>query len=203
MENLAVGPLLAGKLHLDDPLETTLLKAARHLDKPLSNLTVMILDRERHQDMISTLRRVGVRIKLISAGDVAGAMAPALTESGIDLYVGSGGAPEGVLAAAALRCLDGELQGRLMPSNEEELERCRKMGIGDPLKLLSMEDMVGNQDVFFAATGITPGEFMGGVQYISNHRAETHSIVMRAKTKTVRFIRTIHYLPNKPLLGNL
>jgi fructose-1,6-bisphosphatase II len=203
MEKLAVGPLLTGKLHLDDPLETTLMKAAQHLGKPLSNLTVMILDRPRHQEMIQTLRRVGVRIKLLSDGDVAGAMAPALTESGIDLYVGSGGAPEGVLAAAALRCLDGELQGRLMPSNEEELERCRQMGIGDPLKLLSMEDMVGNQDVFFAATGITPGEFLGGVQYIGNDRAETHSIVMRAKSKTVRFIRSVHYLPNKPILGSL
>jgi fructose-1,6-bisphosphatase II len=184
-------------------LETTLLKAAQYLDKPLSNLTIMILDRERHQDKIQTLRRVGVRIKLLSDGDVAGAMAPALNESGIDLYVGSGGAPEGVLAAAALRCLDGEIQGRLMPANEEELERCRRMGIGDPLKLLTMEDMVGNQDVFFAATGITPGEFLGGVQYMGNNRAETHSIVMRAKTKTVRFIRTVHYLPNKPLIGDL
>jgi fructose-1,6-bisphosphatase II len=203
MDKLAVGPALVGKLNLDDPLETTLLKAAQYLDKPLSNLTIMILDRERHQEKIQTLRRIGVRIKLLSDGDVAGAMAPALSESGIDLYVGSGGAPEGVLAAAALRCLDGEIQGRLMPANEEELERCRRMGIGDPLKLLTMEDMVGNQDVFFAATGITPGEFLGGVQYLGNHRAETHSIVMRAKTKTVRFIRTIHYLPNKPLIGDL
>ncbi|WP_240416111.1 class II fructose-bisphosphatase [Paenibacillus periandrae] len=203
MDKLAVGPLLAGKLHLDDSLETTLLKAAQYLDKPLSNLTVMILDRERHQDKIQTLRRVGVRIKLLSDGDVAGAMAPCLSESGIDLYVGSGGAPEGVLAAAALRCLDGELQGRLMPANDEELERCRRMGIGDPFKLLSMDDMVGSEDVFFAATGITPGEFLGGVQYMGNQRAETHSIVMRAKTKTVRFIRTVHYLPNKPLIGGL
>lgn len=198
MEKLAVGPALAGKLHLNDPIEVTLNKAAQHLDKPLSNLTVMILDRERHQDIIQTLRRVGVRIKLLSDGDVAGAMAPALSESGIDLYIGSGGAPEGVLAAAALSCLGGELQGRLMPSNDEEFQRCLDMGMDDPLKLLSMEDMIGTEDVIFAATGITPGEFLGGVQYLANQRAETHSIVMRAKTKTVRFIRSIHYLPNKP-----
>ncbi|MBE1442215.1 class II fructose-bisphosphatase [Paenibacillus sp. OAS669] len=198
MEKLAVGPALAGKLHLSDPLELTLQKAAEHLDKPLSNLTVMILDRERHQEMIQTLRRVGVRIKLLSDGDVAGAMAPALSESGIDLYVGSGGAPEGVLAAAALCCLGGELQGRLMPSNDEEFKRCLDMGMDDPLKLLTMKDMVGTEDVIFAATGITPGEFLGGVQYLANQRAETHSIVMRARTKTVRFIRSIHYLPNKP-----
>ncbi|MCS7461787.1 class II fructose-bisphosphatase [Paenibacillus doosanensis] len=199
MEKLAVGPALAGKLSLSDPLEITLQKAAHGLDKPLSNLTVMILDRDRHQDMIGTLRRVGVRIKLLSDGDVAGAMAPALSESGIDLYVGSGGAPEGVLAAAALSCLEGELQGRLMPSNDEEYNRCLQMGILDPHKVLSMEDMVGTEDVIFAATGITPGEFLGGVQYLGNQRAETHSIVMRAKTKTVRFIRSIHYLPNKPI----
>jgi fructose-1,6-bisphosphatase II len=203
MEKLAVGPALAGKLKLDDPLELTLQKAALHLGKPLGNMTVMILDRERHQEMIRTLRRVGVRIKLLSDGDVAGAMAPALAEAGIDMYVGSGGAPEGVLAAAALRCLGGELLARLMPSNDEELHRCRQMGIGDPLKILSMDDMVGTQDVFFAATGITPGEFLGGVQYMGNDRAETHSIVMRAKTKTVRFIRTIHYLPNKPFIGTI
>jgi len=203
MEKLAVGPALAGKLRLDDPLEVTLQKAAEVLDKPLSNLTVIILDRERHREKIRILRQVGVRIKLLSDGDVAGAMAPALSESGIDLYIGSGGAPEGVLAAAALRCLGGEILGRLMPSNEEELERCRKMGIQDPLKLLTMDDMVGTQDVFFAATGITPGEFLGGIQYMGNQRAETHSIVMRAKTKTVRFIRSIHYLPNKPLIGHI
>jgi len=201
MQKLAVGPALTGKLRLEDPLELTLAKAAEHLNKPLSNLTVMILDRERHQDLIQTLRRVGVRIKLLSDGDVAGAMAPAMPESGIDLYVGSGGAPEGVLAAAALSCLGGELQGRLMPSNEEEYQRCLQMGMTNPLKLLTMEDMVGNQDVIFAATGITPGEFLGGVQYTGHQRAETHSIVMRAKTKTIRFIRSNHYLPNKPLLG--
>ncbi|MFE5324281.1 class II fructose-bisphosphatase [Paenibacillus sp. NPDC056579] len=201
MEKLAVGPALAGKLQLNDPLELTLKKAAEHLDKPLSNLTVMILDRERHQEMIQTLRQVGVRIKLLSDGDVAGAMAPALSESGIDLYVGSGGAPEGVLAAAALSCLGGELQGRLMPANDEEYNRCLQMGITDPLKLLTMEDMVGTEDVIFAATGITPGEFLGGVQYLGNQRAESHSIVMRAKTKTVRFIRSIHFLPNKPQIG--
>ncbi|SDE16479.1 fructose-1,6-bisphosphatase II [Paenibacillus sp. UNCCL117] len=203
MEKLAVGPALTGKLSLDDPLELTLQRAAEILDKPLSNLTVMILDRDRHQEKIATLRKVGVRIKLLSDGDVAGAMAPALSESGIDLYVGSGGAPEGVLAAAALRCLGGELLGRLMPANDEEVARCQAMGIHDPLKLLSMDDMVGTGDVIFAATGITPGEFLSGIRYTSDHRADTHSIVMRAKTRTIRFIQSSHYLPNKQLLNDI
>ncbi|MCZ8517756.1 class II fructose-bisphosphatase [Paenibacillus filicis] len=200
MEKLAFGPALAGHLSLTDPLETTLRKSAEILKKSLNNLTVMILDRERHQGQIDTLRSVGVRIKLLSDGDVAGAMAPALTESGIDLYVGSGGAPEGVLAAAALRCLGGELQGRLLPANDEEYQRCLAMGIADPHKILTMDDMVGNDDVIFAATGITPGEFLNGVRYMADQRAETHSIVMRAKTRTIRFIQSYHYLPNKPFI---
>ncbi|SCW66988.1 fructose-1,6-bisphosphatase II [Paenibacillus tianmuensis] len=203
MEKLAVGPALAGKLSLTDPLETTLQRAADILDKPLSNLTIMILDRDRHRKQIETLRRVGVRIKFLSDGDVAGAMAPALSESGIDMYVGSGGAPEGVLAAAALQCLGGELQGKLLPSNQEEYDRCIAMGLTDPHKVLTMEDMIGRDDVIFAATGITPGEFLNGVRYLPDSRAETHSIVMRAKTKTIRFIQSIHYLPNKNILNDI
>jgi fructose-1,6-bisphosphatase II len=112
----------------------------------------------------------------------------------------SGGAPEGVLAAAALKCLGGELQGRLMPADSGEYDRCIEMGIKDPNKILTMDDMVGTEDVIFAATGVTPGEFLEGVRYLLDQRAETHSIVMRAKTKTIRNIKTLHYLPNKPLL---
>ncbi|GIP39267.1 fructose-1,6-bisphosphatase [Paenibacillus sp. J31TS4] len=201
MEKLAVGPALAGKLSLLDPIETTLHKAAAALNKQVTDLTVTILDRQRHEEIMQTLRRVGVRIKLLSDGDVAGALAPAFPESGIDLYLGSGGAPEGVLAAAALCCMDGEMQGRLLPQTEEELERCRAMGIADPHKVLSMEDMVGGEDVIFAATGITPGEFLSGVRYLPGQRAETDSVVMRSRTKTIRYIRTLHSLPNKPLLA--
>ncbi len=200
MEKLAVGPQLAGKVKLTDSMETTLTTAAAVLDKAVADLTVMVLDRPRHESLIKTLRKVGVRIKFLSDGDVAGALAPAFPETGIDLYVGSGGAPEGVLAAAALRCLGGELQGRLMPADGAEYRRCVDMGIADPYKVLTMADMVGTGDVIFAATGVTPGEFLGGVRYLPDQRAETHSIVMRAKTRTIRFIRALHYLPNKPLL---
>lgn len=197
MEKLAVGPALKGHLNLNDPLEITLKKASAILNKPLGDLTVSILDRERHASQIAALRNIGVRIKLLSAGDVAGAIATAFPESGVDLYVGSGGAPEGVLAAAALHCLEGELQGRLLPMNEEEQLRCRQMGIPDPDQVLYMEDMVGNEDVIFAATGITPGDFLSGVRLLPGQKAETDSIVMRAKTKTIRYIKSIHYLPNK------
>ena len=198
MEKLAVGPSLVGKLSLSDPIEVTLQKASQYLSKPYSDMTVMILDRERHQEMIDTVRSLGVRIKFLSAGDVAGAMAPSFNETGIDLYIGSGGAPEGVLAAAALKCLGGEIQGRLIPEDVEQEQRCLDMGLSDPRKLLTMEDMIGHGDVIFAATGVTQGEFLGGVRYLPDQRAETFSMVMRAQTKTIRFIHSIHNLSQKP-----
>lgn len=200
MEKLAGGPELRGKISIEDPLEKTVRIASEVLEKPLADLTVLILERERHAKQIQKLRSTGVRIKLMSDGDVAGAIAPAFPDSGADLYVGSGGAPEGVLAAAALRCLGGEFQGRLMPANEQEIARCASMGLSDPRKVLTMDDLVGTKDVIFAATGVTSGEFLDGVRYLPQQRAETHSVVMRAKTKTIRFVKSIHYLPNKPLL---
>jgi len=200
MEKLSGGPALRGKISLDDPIEVTLQKTSSILHKPVTDLTVLILERERHATLIQALRQAGVRIKLMSDGDVAGAIAPAFPESGADLYVGSGGAPEGVLAAAALRCLGGEFQGRLMPADEQEWERCLQMGLTDPRRILTMDDLVGTDDVIFAATGVTNGEFLDGVRYLQDERAETHSIVMRAKTQTIRYVKSIHYLPNKPLL---
>jgi fructose-1,6-bisphosphatase II len=201
MEKLACGPELAGRLSLNDPVAVTVDKAAEALKKKRSELTVMVLDRDRHGPMVDELRRAGVRIALLSHGDVSAAIATAFPESGIDLYLGSGGAPEGVLAAAALRCLGGDMQGRLLPSTPEETKRCRAMGVDDPAKVLTMEEMVGSDDVIFSATGITPGALLGGVRYLPGERAETHSIVMRAKTRTVRFIKAIHHLPSKQFVA--
>jgi fructose-1,6-bisphosphatase II len=200
MEKLSMGPELVGKLSILDPMEVTLNKAASILNKKVSDLTIMILDRPRHKELIKTLRKVGVRIKFLSDGDVEGAVAPAFPETSIDLYVGSGGAPEGVLAAAALKCIGGELQGRLLPENDDQYKRCIEMGIEDPNKVLTMVDMVGSGDVIFAATGVTSGEFLRGVRYLPGERAETYSIVMRAKTRTIRYIKSVHYLPNKSYL---
>ncbi|MGG1554045.1 class II fructose-bisphosphatase [Paenibacillus ferrarius] len=197
MDKLSVGPSLVGKLHLNDPIEVTVRKAAKALNKSISTLTFMILERERHHASIQKLRDLGVRIKLLSDGDVAGAIAPSFAESGIDVFVGSGGAPEGVLAAAAVRCLGGDMQGRLLPNNESEWNRCKSMGISDPDRILSITELVGKDDVIFAATGITPGEFLEGVSYTSDQRASTHSVVMRAKTRTIRHIHTSHFLPLK------
>lgn len=193
MAKLAVGPALAGRLSLDDPIEVTLAKASDILNKPLSEMTVSILDRERHRDMIACLRQAGVRIKLLSHGDVMGAIEAAV-ESDVDLYVGSGGAPEGVLAAAALRCLGGEMQGRLLPGNPEEAERCRRMGLSDPQQLLGMDEMVGRGSVLFVATGVTSGDLLSGVRYLPNGTAETHSVIMHSVNRTVSYLRTIHHL---------
>ncbi|MWV42480.1 class II fructose-bisphosphatase [Paenibacillus sp. HJL G12] len=194
MEKLAVGPALAGHLSLNDPIETTLAKASSILNKPLSDMTISILDRERHQEQIAALRNAGVRIKLLSHGDVMGAI-DAASDSDVDMYIGSGGAPEGVLAAAALKCMGGEMQGRLLPDGIEEFERCKRMGIEDPRRLLTMEDMVGHDNVLFVASGVTPGELLNGVRYLPNQKAETHSVIMHSQNQTISFLRTIHKMP--------
>lgn len=193
MQKLAVGPKLAGKLSLDDPLEQTLAKAALLLGRPLTDLTVSILDRERHHSIIDVLRRAGVRIKLLGHGDVMAAI-DTCTDSGVDMYIGSGGAPEGVLAAAAMKCMGGDIQGRLLPDTAEDVERCKRMGIEQPNRLLTLDAMVGRQGVLFVATGVTSGDFLQGVRYLSGSRAETHSVVMYSGTKTVRFVRSVHQL---------
>ncbi|MBO8138176.1 MAG: class II fructose-bisphosphatase [Desulfotomaculum sp.] len=200
MEKIAVGPRAAGKIHIDDPLEHTLKTLAEVNNKNISDLTVMILERERHKHLIEAARSSGARVRLFSDGDVGAAINTALDETGIDLYVGIGGAPEGVIAAAALKCMGGEMQARLVPESEEEYRRCREMGLKDPRQILYMDDLVKGDDAIFAATGVTDGELLKGVRYLSRDRAETHSIVMRAKTGTVRFIKATHYLPNKPHL---
>ncbi|RYD04182.1 hypothetical protein N752_15165 [Desulforamulus aquiferis] len=128
------------------------------------------------------------------------AIATCFEDTGIDLYIGTGGAPEGVISAAAIKALGGEQQGRLAPADQEEFERCVKMGLKDPRQVLMMDDMVRGEDAIFAATGVTDGELLRGVRFVGNDRAETHSIVMRARTKTVRWIKALHSIPNKPHL---
>ncbi|WP_029422252.1 class II fructose-bisphosphatase [Alicyclobacillus macrosporangiidus] len=200
MDKIAVGPKAKGRVHLDASIEENLRAVAEATDKDISDVVAVILDRPRHQHIIEQVRAAGARIKLISDGDVAAALNTAFDETGVDILFGQGGAPEGVLAAAALKCLGGELQGRLMPENEAQLERCRAMGIEDVRKVLMMDDLVKGDDAIFAATGVTDGELLRGVRFIGKSRAKTHSIVMRAKTGTVRFIEAVHDLARKPLL---
>jgi len=158
---------------------------------------VVILDRPRHEKMIEEIRRAGARIHLIPDGDVAPAVAAAVEGSGVDLLMGIGGAPEGVLAAAALKCMGGDMQARLVFMTQEERERAKAMGINDFERIYSCEDMARG-DVFFAATGVTNGDLLRGVRYFSGG-AETHSIVMRSKSRTVRFIEGRHQFDYKPV----
>ena len=197
MDKIAVGPRCVGAIDLDASVEDNIKAVAEKLDKPVDEVTVIILDRDRHKELIEKVRKCGCRIKLIRDGDIAGALAPAIEDSGVDLLVGSGGAPEGVVAAVALKCLGGEIQGRLKFRNEDEKSRAKKMGISDLNKKLMIGDLVKSEEAMFSATGVTDGAILKGVSFLS-HGAKTHSLVMRAKTKTIRFIEAIHHFEHLP-----
>lgn len=198
MNKIAVGPKAAGRINLDAPVEENLKAVADALNKSISDLTVTLLDRPRHKELIEKIRKAGARIKLFGDGDVAAAIATCFEYSGVDILMGIGGAPEGVIAAAALKCMGGEFQGKLVPMDESELERCHKMGITDVNKVLTMEDLAKGNEIFFAATGVSDGELLKGVVYYQNNMAKTHSMVTRAETGTIRFIESIHKLDKKP-----
>lgn len=196
MHKLACGSELKGKLDINVSVRENLKVAAAVLNKNVKDLTIMILDRERHLKLIEEVRSAGARIKLITDGDVAGAIATALNS--IDIYMGIGGAPEGVLAAAALRCLDGEIQTKFFATNDSEKEKVAKAGYQFD-KVYYTEDLAKGEEIIFSATGITGGEFLEGVSFGSNQTAVTHSIVMRAKYRTARYIKAIHNLKYKTI----
>jgi fructose-1,6-bisphosphatase II len=190
MNKIAVGPPAKGLINIEAPLKENLQQIAESEEKHIKDVTVVILDRPRHEDLIREVREIGARIRLIPDGDVAGALMTCLPESGIDALLGVGGTPEGVIAACAIRAMGGELQGKLHVRNDGE----KKLGIemGYVLdKVITMDDLVSSDDVFFAATGITDGELMDGVRY-SGMGAETHSLVIRGKTGSVRWITAKH-----------
>ena len=188
MDKIAIGPgLPEGIVDLDAGPEENLRQLAKAKRMEIADLVACILDRPRHTELISRVRAAGARIMLISDGDVSGVISTARPDSGVDIYMGSGGAPEGVLAAAALRCIGGQMQGRLMPLKDEERERAAKMG-ADVDRKYSLEDMASG-DVIFSATGVTDGSLLDGVHFRGDF-AETETVIMRAKTGTVRRIKT-------------
>ncbi|KAF1085086.1 Fructose-1,6-bisphosphatase class 2 [Sporotomaculum syntrophicum] len=201
MDKLAVGPRAAGLINLDDPIEKTLEIVAKANNKRIVDCTVMILDRPRHQKLIKAVRKAGARVRLIGDGDVAAVLATGFEETGIDICAGIGGAPEGVISAAALKALGGDMQARLVPEDEAEYQRCLSMGITDPHRILTLDDLVCGDDAIFAATGVTDGELLKGVRFMGGEQAETYSLVLRAKSRTIRFINTIHNLKYKPHYG--
>ncbi|SDH62272.1 fructose-1,6-bisphosphatase II [Alteribacillus persepolensis] len=200
MEKIAVGPKAAGLVRLDDPIEKTIDIVAKMNNKRVRDLTVIIQDRKRHMDIVERVRAKGARVKLFGDGDVGASIATALPQTGIDLFVGKGGAPEGVISAAALKALGGDMQARLVPHNDEEAERCKEMGLDDPSQTLALHDLVKGDDAIFAATGVSSGELVEGVRFLGGDFTETDSIVMRAKTRTVRYIKAHHHLDHKPHL---
>ena len=190
MDKIAVGPQAKGLIDIEAPLKDNLEKIAKSENKSIKDLTVIMLQRPRHDELIKELRQLGTRIRLIPDGDVAAALMTCLPESGIDVLLGIGGTPEGVLAACAIRAMGGELQGKLHIRNQEEEKLGLEMGY-DLDQVITMDDLVSSNDVFFAATGITDGELLEGVRY-SGQWAETQSLVIRGKTGTVRWIHAKH-----------
>lgn len=198
MEKIAVGPESVGKIDINAPVIDNLRAVAKAKNKNIEDVVATIMNRPRHQDIIDQIRAAGARIKLIDDGDVAGAINTAFDQTGVDILFGTGGAPEGVIAAVGLKCLGGEIQGKLVPQNEEEAQRCIDMGL-DVSKVLMMDDLVKGDDAIFAATGVTDGELLKGVQ-LKGGFAESHTLVMRAKSGTIRFIEGRHSLQKKPNL---
>lgn len=196
MDKICVGPLAKGVVHLDMPLEHNIKALAKVLNKEIEDITVVILERERHEHHINVCRQLGCRVILIGDGDISSAIATCFEESGVDMMVGSGGAPEGVLAAAAVKCLGGDFQARLLPEDEVQEQRCIDMGL-DVSKLLTIDDLVSGNEVQFAATAITDTDFLRGIHLKAGHVAVTESVAMRLETQTVRYIKTVHRLDKK------
>jgi fructose-1,6-bisphosphatase II / sedoheptulose-1,7-bisphosphatase len=197
MDKLAVGPGLPdGVVNLDASVEENLRELAKAKKRSVSDLVVCLLDRDRHKDIVKRCRAAGARIMMIPDGDVSGVVAVSQPDTGVDVYMGSGGAPEGVLAAAALRCIGGQMQGRLMFENEEQVARAKEMGVVDPNHIYTLDEMAKG-DVMFAATGVTTGPMLRGVRHFGAG-AITHSIVMRSKSGTVRYVEGHHNFALKP-----
>jgi fructose-1,6-bisphosphatase II len=199
MEKIAVGPDARGVVDLTRPVTANLRAVADALGKYVEDLTVVILERPRHERLIREVREAGARIRLIGDGDVSAAINTCLPDTGIDMLIGIGGAPEGVISAAALRCMGGDIQGKLRYRNDAERERARSMGIDDLEKVFRIDELARG-DVMFASTGVTNGDFLKGVRFTGDG-ARTHSVVMRSRTGTVRYIETEHHFLQKPNYG--
>ena len=208
MEKLIVGPAARGHINLDLPLETNLRNIAAAMNKPLEQLTVSILAKPRHDDVIKQLQQLGVRVFTFPDGDVAASILTCMPDSEVDVLYGIGGAPEGVVSAAAIRALDGDMQGRLLARHhvkgdseenrrigEQELARCKEMGI-EADSVLQLDDMARNDNVIFSATGITKGDLLDGISRKGN-MATTETLLIRGKSRTIRRIQSIHYLDRK------
>ncbi|MEI8190078.1 MAG: class II fructose-bisphosphatase [candidate division NC10 bacterium] len=198
MEKIAVGPRAKGAVDLSLSPTQNLESIANAMKCYVEDLTVVILDRPAHAELIRSVREAGARIKLIQDGDVSAAIATAFPESGVDILMGIGGAPEGVLAAAALQCLGGDMQGRLRPRNDQEVEQARRVGVKDIERIYRIGDLVSGTELMFAATGVTDGDLLRGVRFFGGG-ARTHSVVIRRRSGTTRFIEATHRFDRRPV----
>jgi fructose-1,6-bisphosphatase II len=196
MEKIVVGPAAKGSVDLDAPVKHNLKSIARRLQRGVDDLVVVVLDRPRHQQLIADIREAGARIRLISDGDLSAGIAAAVSGTGVHAVMGSGGAPEGVLTAAALQCLNGEILGRLVVKDGEQAERMQAMGIHDPRKVYTTKELAPGRDLVFAACGVTDGNLLKGVRFFGDG-IRTQAIVMTLNPARVRFIDTVH-LENRP-----
>lgn len=196
MDKIAVGPQAKGSIDIDATPADNIAAVAKALDKKISEVTVVILDRPRHEKLIQEVRETTARIQLIGDGDVSAAIATCNPSSGIDLLIGVGGAPEGVISAAALKCMGGDFQGRLRFRSDEEKERALKMGVKDLEKAYKLEEMAQG-DVLFCATGVTDGPLLRGVKHVGHGRMTTQSVVMRSATGTIRTVEAEHITEKK------
>ncbi len=203
MEKIAVGPKSKGVVDLDKSVEENIEAVSKAVNKPVKNMTVVILNRPRHEDLIARVRKMGARIQLIGDGDVSAAIAAATPGTGIDMFIGTGGAPEGVISAAALQCMGGDFQGRLQFRNDEERVRAKEMGIKNLDGVFTIDDLAKGS-VMFCATGVTDGPLLRGVRFEAG-RATTQSVVMRSKSGTIRWMDSDHDISKKPKIftGNI
>jgi len=191
MEKIIVGPSCKGAVELDAPVEDNLRSIAKRLDRDLDDLVVIVLDRQRHKRLIDDIRATGARIRLIGDGDLSAGISAAVRGTGVHCVMGTGGAPEGVLTAAALRCLNGQILARLVVDTPEKQERLAKMGVKDAKRIYDTEDLAPGRRIIFAATGVTEGNLLRGVRYFGEG-TRTHSLIMTFEQRQVRFIDTVH-----------
>src|SRR5262250_1096622 len=196
MEKIVVGPSCKGAVELDAPVTDNLKSIAKRLDRDVEDLVVIVLDRPRHEKLIEDIRKAGARIRLIGDGDLSAGIAAAVRGTGVHAVMGTGGAPEGVITAAALRCLHGEMVGRLVVDNAQLERRMEKMGIADPHKVYRAEDLAPGKEIIFVACGVTPGSLLQGVRFFGDG-FRTHSLVLTSNPNSVRFLDTVH-MTRKP-----
>lgn len=198
MEKIVVGPTARGKIDIEAPVEENLKRIARAFERDIDDITVVVLDRERHKELISKIRKTGARIKLISDGDLSAGIAAAIRGTGIHAAIGIGGSPEGVLTAAAIRCLGGDMQARFFPMEKWQEDRLQELGFKDFKKVYTAEELAPGKDIFFCATGVTSGDLLEGVRFFGGG-VRTSSVFMSYRQRIIQFIDTIYQEERVPI----